>query len=87
MANRRRSVKQTTDLIVVMGKLMVFWSVFLLLFEAIDWLGVTKPSLRALDEMAMIITLALFLVSTVGVKFAVRHIRRRTTTPSSLSKP
>lgn len=77
MTSRRRSTKHTTDLIMLMGKLMVFWSIFLLLFEAVDWLGVTKSSLRALDELAMLITLALLVTSTLGVRLAVRYMRHR----------
>jgi len=77
MARRRRSTNQTIDLIILMGRLMVYWSVFLLFLETIDWLGVTKSSLRTLDEMAMVATLGLLLVSTWGVRLAIAQIERR----------
>lgn len=77
-----RTRKYTADLIVLMGKLMVLWSIFLLIFEVTDWFGVNKPSLRALDEMAMIITALLFIASTLGVRYAVRRIERHRTPPS-----
>jgi len=77
MARRRRSTNQTINLIILMGRLMVYWSVFLLFLETIDWLGVTKSSLRTLNEMAAAATVGLFVVSTWGVRVAVAEIERR----------
>ena len=77
MSERRRKIQHTSDLLKVMGRLMVLWSVFLFLFELMDWFGVTRSSLRVLDELAMVATLALFLVSTLGVRAAVQFLERR----------
>jgi hypothetical protein len=75
-ARRRRSIVQTRDLLTVMGRLMVLWCVFLFVLEGVDWLGVTKASLRLLDEVAMAATAALLLAATLGVGAAVRFIDR-----------
>ncbi|MCY0878457.1 MAG: hypothetical protein OWU84_05925 [Firmicutes bacterium] len=64
-------------MIVVMGKLMTLWSVFLLILELVDWFGVTKAGLRSLDTIAIGFTTALLLSSTLGTRWSIRYLERQ----------
>jgi hypothetical protein len=51
------------------GKLMTYWSVFLLCLEGICYIGITIPISRTLDQMAIVFTILLLFISTFGLKW------------------
>lgn len=76
MASRSRPRGAVVDYLVIGGKVMLFWSVFLALLEVIDWFGATRAEARAMDVVAMIATVVLFGLSTIGVRLAVGRLAR-----------
>ncbi|MCY0877298.1 MAG: hypothetical protein OWT28_13650 [Firmicutes bacterium] len=69
------------------SKLMVFWSVFLGLLEFISFWGATQVVSKELDVLAMMITACLFLLSTVGVRAALRLLERNRLAPTPEDSP
>lgn len=76
MASRGRTRAHVVDYIVVGGKVMLYWSIFLALLEVIDWFGASQSAARAMDLVAMVATAVLFGLSTIGVRLALGRIAR-----------
>nr|NNM90534.1 hypothetical protein [Bacilli bacterium] len=76
---KRKSFSKKADVILwltIGAKLMMYWAVFLLGLESLCYFGITQAMSKTLDQIAMMVTLLLLLVSTIGVKWAIRFIKQ-----------
>lgn len=67
-----QSKGRVLDLIQIGGKLMLYWSVFLILLEIVTYFGATKVTAKALDLVALAVSFLLMLLSTLGVGMVTR---------------